>query len=297
MKFFKHDISAHDDLKIKKLIRMHGAAGYGAYWYLVERIYANEGLISGQDVRDELYLLGIMDDDELQNLMDSFLELDLFHQRDDGSWESHRINAEIMNMDVDHQRRVEAGRKGGSATQAKLKQSFSGAKASSSRLDKTRLDKTESSPLQVESLNLPSNNLDSCTLAESHDSASTPDGVSAGGSAIVLTILTNKKEDFPITENLVNLWQETYPAVNVRQELQRMKSWAISNPTQRKTWQGMTRFCDNWLKKEQDRVKPSSTPSMFSSGIAADGSDPEKFRNNKTIAQLMREQEAQRAAR
>ena len=40
----------------------------------------------------------------------------------------------------------------------------------------------------------------------------------------------------------------------------------------------------------------ATKPSMFSSGIAADGSDPEKFKNNKTIAELMREQEAKRAA-
>ena len=303
MEWFRHDTDAHDDLKIKKLIRMHGAAGYGAYWYLVERIYGNDGLISADDVHDELYLLGIMDEDELQNLMESLLDLDLFHLREDGFWESHRITSEIMNADVLHQKRVESGRKGGISTQARLKESFSVAQANSSKFKHTtqhyttEQDNTESSSYKNVS-HLPSYNNDSLTLADTHKSDSPQEGLSDGGSAqkTFITILSNRGEEIPVSEDLVKMWQQTYPAVNVRQELQRMKSWAISNPTQRKTRQGMTRFIDNWLKKEQDRVKPT-TPS-YPSGIVADGSDQEKYKTGETIASLLRkQQEARNAAR
>lgn len=41
--YFSHDFNAHDDPKIKRMMRKHGAAGYGAYWYIVELLAAETG--------------------------------------------------------------------------------------------------------------------------------------------------------------------------------------------------------------------------------------------------------------
>lgn len=56
-----------------------------------------------------------------------------------------------------------------------------------------------------------------------------------------------------ITEADVSIWSEAYPAVNVRQQLAAMKAWLINNPKQRKTANGMRRFVNAWLGREQDR--------------------------------------------
>ena len=57
-----------------------------------------------------------------------------------------------------------------------------------------------------------------------------------------------------ITDAHRTQWSQSYPAVDVLSELQRMESWAAANPKNRKSnWQ---RFIVNWLVKAQDRAKP-----------------------------------------
>lgn len=72
-------------------------------------------------------------------------------------------------------------------------------------------------------------------------------------SPVYCTIITNRKEEYPITEDMVDLWQESFPAVDVKQQLLSMKSWSVSNPKKRKTKSGMLAFVNNWLSKEQNR--------------------------------------------
>ena len=72
-------------------------------------------------------------------------------------------------------------------------------------------------------------------------------------SPTVITILLNDKSEYPVTEADVTGWEELYPAVDVMQQLRKMKGWAEANPTKRKTKAGIKRFINAWLAKEQDR--------------------------------------------
>ena len=78
--------------------------------------------------------------------------------------------------------------------------------------------------------------------------------------ASVLALPLNDNTEFEIYEEDVCLWQETYPAVDVRQELKEMKAWCAANPTLRKTRRGIKRFIVTWLSKEQDRRHAGSVP-------------------------------------
>ena len=71
-------------------------------------------------------------------------------------------------------------------------------------------------------------------------------------SPVVITITLNDLSEYPITEANVKEWSELYPAVNIMQELRKMKGWATSNPKKRKTKGGILRFINSWLAKEQD---------------------------------------------
>ncbi len=51
----------------------------------------------------------------------------------------------------------------------------------------------------------------------------------------------------------VDDWKELYPAVDIVQELRKMKGWLNSNPTKRKTRRGINRFINSWLAREQDK--------------------------------------------
>lgn len=75
----------------------------------------------------------------------------------------------------------------------------------------------------------------------------------APSSPIVISIILNDKTEYPITEADVQGWKDLYPAVDVMQELRKMKGWADANPSKRKTKNGIKRFINAWLSKEQDR--------------------------------------------
>lgn len=78
-------------------------------------------------------------------------------------------------------------------------------------------------------------------------------GADANAPLPVVTIQTNDKQEYPITQNIIDTMQELYPAVNVAQEFRNMKAWSISNPSKRKTWGGMMRFVNGWLAREQNK--------------------------------------------
>ena len=69
----------------------------------------------------------------------------------------------------------------------------------------------------------------------------------------VIELALNDKTFYPITQKDINDWTELYPAVDVMQELRKMKGWCDSNPTKRKTSRGIKRFITNWLAREQDK--------------------------------------------
>lgn len=71
-------------------------------------------------------------------------------------------------------------------------------------------------------------------------------------SPVVITITLNDQTEHEVTEADVKGWSELYPAVNIMQELRKMKGWATANPKKRKTKGGIKRFINSWLAREQD---------------------------------------------
>lgn len=72
-------------------------------------------------------------------------------------------------------------------------------------------------------------------------------------SPVVITILLNDKTEYQITADDVAEWKELYQAVDIMQELRKMKGWADANPSKRKTRKGIKRFINSWLAREQDK--------------------------------------------
>lgn len=70
---------------------------------------------------------------------------------------------------------------------------------------------------------------------------------------VFIKIPLNDKTEYEVTEKKVAEYQETYPAVDIRQQLRNMKQWSVDNPTKRKTRVGITRFMNSWMQREQDR--------------------------------------------
>lgn len=88
MQWFKHDSSANQDVKIKKLRRKHGLVGYGLYWYIIERIQGELSLtntsLSLEDDAEVIALDWGVSEQEIQSVMDTMLSLKLFHTNQQG---------------------------------------------------------------------------------------------------------------------------------------------------------------------------------------------------------------------
>ena len=80
--------------------------------------------------------------------------------------------------------------------------------------------------------------------------SSEPDKSAPNPSGIMIQL--NDKSFYDVPLEKIALWEETYPAVDIRQELKKMVAWCDSNPTKRKTRRGIERFINNWLSRTQD---------------------------------------------
>lgn len=69
----------------------------------------------------------------------------------------------------------------------------------------------------------------------------------------VICLMLNDKSEYGIIQSDIDEWSSLYPAVDILQELRKMKGWLDSNPSRRKTRKGIKRFITNWLAKEQDK--------------------------------------------
>lgn len=69
-------------------------------------------------------------------------------------------------------------------------------------------------------------------------------------SGILLPLVDKSFYVVPIEK--IALWRETYPAVDVEQELRRMIAWLEANPSKKKTRRGIERFINSWLARTQD---------------------------------------------
>lgn len=85
------------------------------------------------------------------------------------------------------------------------------------------------------------------TIPERHEPGVEP--------AVLAFPLAKKGETFPVTQSDIDEWQESFPGVDVLQELRHCLQWSRDNPARRKTRAGIRRHITGWLAKQQDRAR------------------------------------------
>ena len=70
----------------------------------------------------------------------------------------------------------------------------------------------------------------------------------------------NDGSEYPLYLRDVEEYAALYPAVDVVQELRKIRGWCLANPTRRKTWRGVRAFINTWLSKAQDKGGRRSEP-------------------------------------
>lgn len=73
--------------------------------------------------------------------------------------------------------------------------------------------------------------------------------------AVLAFPLAKRGETFPVTQSDIDEWQESFPGVDVLQELRHCLQWSRDNPARRKTRAGIRRHITGWLAKQQDRAR------------------------------------------
>lgn len=74
--------------------------------------------------------------------------------------------------------------------------------------------------------------------------------------------LVGKQGEFTVTEADVAQWAESFPGIDVRQLLRKIRQWNIDNPAKRKTKSGIRGHISRWLGKEQDAHPTAAGPSI-----------------------------------
>ena len=85
----------------------------------------------------------------------------------------------------------------------------------------------------------------------------------------VITLTLNDRTEYPVYQSNVEEWGALYPAVDVMQELRKMRGWLDSNPKNRKTRAGVKKFITNWLARTQDHARPTARSGTGLSDFAA----------------------------
>ena len=88
MQWFRHDSSASQDFKIKRLRLKHGFWGYGLYWYIIERI---QGEVNSNNtsftLEDDVEIIALdwrVSVEEVQEAIDTMVSLKLFYISNNG---------------------------------------------------------------------------------------------------------------------------------------------------------------------------------------------------------------------
>lgn len=82
--------------------------------------------------------------------------------------------------------------------------------------------------------------------------------------ADVAALILNDGSEWQPGKTLYEEYVKLFPNVDVPQQFNAMRSWCISNPQQRKTNRGITRFVNSWLSREQNsRFRTQSFPKSY----------------------------------
>lgn len=70
----------------------------------------------------------------------------------------------------------------------------------------------------------------------------------------IVEIVLNDGSMHGIYQNDVDAYKSYYPAIDIVLELRKAAAWCYSNPSNRKTKRGVSRFINGWLSRAQDKA-------------------------------------------
>ena len=95
----------------------------------------------------------------------------------------------------------------------------------------------------------------------------------------LMLLPTNKTGvSYPVSQAKRDEYHESYPGIDVNQQLRKARQWLIDNRTRRKTLKGMPTFLNRWMSNAQDKPKPRPA------------ADPKTYNDRLELAERQAEQ-------
>lgn len=240
----------------RKRKRLKMMLGPGSTDYLIDLWISTamnhpDGRLVGMDEIDIALESGW--DGDPQQFVDAMLKCCFLDRCDDGyclhDWEDHQLYAMHAEERKERARNAAARRWGKKRNAGSMPEAMPN--NAGSMPEAMPLPSPTPSPIPSPS---PKEIKDSCP--EVHPGPSEPSPIDEPCNQVVMTIPLNiRGEEFMVLEADIAQWEETFPAIDVLEELRKCRQWSIDHPKRRKTKAGIRGHISTWLGKEQDRAK------------------------------------------
>ncbi len=247
-----------NDTKIDKLLDAHGWVGFSIYFYLCQRAFGSEGYFYRWGYDDSASTARKMGcgigSGTIREVVGYCLQIDLFNQRAFDRWgvlTSRGIQRSFWAVAAD--RRDKTVYKEIWLLQKEECKGvvfvpfFSDMSATNDHVQAANDDMSATNDTVVKESKGKESRVKESKVHTCAQPERPPDAQE------IITFPLNDKTEYPIFDTDFKEWAELYPAVDIMQELRKMKGWLDSNPTKRKTIRGIRRFINSWLSKAQDR--------------------------------------------
>lgn len=289
--YFPMDVNF--DSEVKLLIADKGIGALGVWVTLLQLIYSDNGyyIDNGKKLLLRLKIETMLEVDEIKQIIDAMLDLELF---DVDKYEKYQIltSKGIQNryflaakkrkiVYVDKNYLCEGVSVSDNTIYLDVNSEFiPQSKVKESKVNKSKVKESKEEDLCRVDDDLRDNHVirdDKDPTARSYKNNSE---IEEEKTPIITIPLTGQTKEFPITQKMVDNWQEDFPNIDVLAELHKMRAWSDANPNKRKTIKGVKRFVVSWLSRSQD--KPNN-PNLSVGGNATISGYSRKFENTRLV--------------
>jgi len=275
--YFPHDYTAAKDSKIIALRMAFGWEGYGVFWALIEMLASDSSHTLPTDYNSLAWELRF-DAGKLKRLICDF---GLFSLTEDGSgFYSERMSQQLQDIDELRQKRSKAGKASAAKRQRLSEQLATNVEQTEQKNGNVEDDSNTCSTHVKVLFNKENKRKENKSLNNTFDKSK--DIISSERKNSEVEKLENPavQEEFalvaeevpvkPVEEKTefqiplldgstyfvpkadLQLYKDSFPAVNVEQELRNMRVWSDANPANRKKQKGVKRFISRWLTLKQN---------------------------------------------
>lgn len=263
--WFRHDVGSINDIRMQRVMRKYGMIGIGIYWCLIEALYTNDGKLFFSEVPDLAFTLHTEPDVMLKIGKDR----QIFESDAEGFW-SNRVNEELeLQKDISEKAkraikiRWENQKKAEEELESDTSEESEVYDRNTTVLPAYNESDTSVIHRQTDRQTEKTDRKNTCP-EPAENTASVETEASPSPVFIELPAIgspSQPKKVHKVTNEDLDKYHTTYPAVDVEQELRQMAMWLEANPSRKKS--NTRAFIVNWLKKSQDRSGSPATNTQY----------------------------------